>query len=68
MGSPQDTNHGQQPFGKVIRWPTLNEEAARSAEAARRPARGMRDAIAFFDRIGWLTPLRLREGKAKGEK
>jgi hypothetical protein len=25
----------------------------------------MREAVAFFDRIGWLTPLRLREEAAK---
>jgi hypothetical protein len=32
-------------------------------EKAGRPhhAAGMRAAIAFFDRIGWLTPVRLRE-------
>jgi hypothetical protein len=39
------------------------EEAIRVRDQAAGQAREMRDAIAFFDRIGWLTPLRLREGR-----
>jgi hypothetical protein len=35
-------------------------------ESHREHARQMRDAMAFFDRIGWLTPLRLQEEKETG--
>jgi hypothetical protein len=31
------------------------------AAASRQHAQAMRDAMTFFDEIGWLTPLRLRE-------
>jgi hypothetical protein len=48
-------------------------ELLRSAEewensgdvASYQHAQEMRGAIAFFDRIGWLTPLKVREGKAE---
>ena len=34
---------------------------ADSAAAMLRQAQGMRDAIAFFDSIGWLTPVKAKE-------
>ena len=40
------------------------EEADRPEARAR--AQEMRNAMEFFDRIGWLTPLRLRENSAGG--
>jgi hypothetical protein len=45
-------------------------QAIRAFEQADPPARAhaqeMRKAMEFFDRIGWLTPLRLREESAGG--
>jgi hypothetical protein len=32
----------------------------------RKRAREMRAALAFFDKIGWLTPLRLQEERGRG--
>jgi hypothetical protein len=37
---------------------------ARGIYGAPHLTHNLRDAIAFFDEIGWQTPLRLREAKA----
>jgi hypothetical protein len=37
------------------------EEGGPKDEGTRRHVQAMRDAMAFFDRIGWLTPLKQRE-------
>jgi hypothetical protein len=42
----------------------LEEDGA--APSMMKHAASMRAAIAFFDRIGWLTPLRLREERQQG--
>ncbi len=34
-------------------------------ESSQRHAQEMREAIKFFDRVAWLTPLKLKEEKAK---
>jgi hypothetical protein len=37
------------------------EEDRQNPDALAQHAQSMRDAISFFDRIGWRTPLKLRE-------
>jgi hypothetical protein len=77
LGPPQVYDHGYAGGSRrdLIRGAQQWEEAAASGEertadagwsreGVARHAREMRDAIEFFDRIGWLTPLKLREGKA----
>jgi hypothetical protein len=42
---------------------TWSDEGAKAAEGSLRHGRGMRDALEFFDRIGWLKPLKLHEAE-----
>jgi hypothetical protein len=49
-------------------WQEGTEEWKQEDEAQRQHAQEMRDAIAFFDRIGWLTPVKLQEEAEQQKK
>jgi hypothetical protein len=74
LGKPQIYDHTyaggdtRVPMVRAIRdWEAAVEEKKENGEdweSTARRVQGMKDAVAFFDRHGWLTPLKLREAES----
>jgi hypothetical protein len=66
LGKPQVYDHAYASCSRrdLVRICKAIEETG--SDSAQKHARQMRDAIAFFDEIGWLTPIQLQEEAGRG--
>jgi hypothetical protein len=61
LGKPQVYDHLYAGCSRRELLESIRTWESQEDEGSRRRAVEMRQALQFFDRIGWLTPLRLRE-------
>jgi hypothetical protein len=64
IGKPQVYDHAYAGASRRELPESIKTWEQDSAASSQLHAQEMRDAVKFFDSIGWLTPLKLREGGA----